>query len=215
VLKVCQHRPLNSSAMHLGPFLWGLPNNLSDIEIIIAKCDPDCGYWCNQKTPLRFRIRHNLTSKADFQLLANVSVMTKLEIAFSTTRQPGGLGLHQLLQDCTAGLQNPAHTCCRAAQTGEELGDGCRETISECSYPNSRISPAKFYCLGRLGTSVPFKHYLSKTGSSNISAPQADGSVLSLWEAYRLQWICCLPVHRELSLLGYQSSLGSNMQSLI
>lgn len=215
MLKVCQHRPLNSFAMHLGPFLQGLSNNLSDTEIIIAKCDPDCGYWCNHKNPLRFRIRHHLTSKADFQLLANVFVMTKLKITFSTTRQPGGLGLHSLIQDGTARLQYPAHTCCRAAQTGEKLGDGCRETISECSHRNSRISVVKFPCFGRMGTSVPFKHYLSKTGSSNISAPQTGGSVLSLWEAYRLQQICCLLVHRELSLLGYQSSLGSYMQSPI
>lgn len=105
--------------MHLGPFLQGLSNNLSDIKIIIAKCDPDCGYWCNHKNPLRFHIRHNLTSKADFQLLANVFVMTKLKITFSTTRQPGGLGLHRLLQDCTARLQYPAHLLLCSLNWGE------------------------------------------------------------------------------------------------
>lgn len=83
VLKVCQHIPLNSPLMQPGPFLQGCSNKLSDIRIIIAKCDPDCGYWYNQKTPRGFKIRHSLTGGAEFPTLGNSVVMTELPIALS------------------------------------------------------------------------------------------------------------------------------------
>lgn len=93
VLKVCQHIPLNFPLMQPGPLLQGCSNKLSDIRIIIAKCDPDCGYWYNQKTPRGFKIRHGVPGGAELPTLGNCCNDSTASDTVCEWDSPGGLGV--------------------------------------------------------------------------------------------------------------------------